>query len=91
MYATACNWQLAAYILLLCVHHTMCIAYRVAMRCSLEQYVKLDSAAAEAVTLLPDPTFVGANASIYAVLNRCKTKVRVILVPPCRHIMATDC
>ncbi|KAG5182147.1 muts protein-like protein 2A [Tribonema minus] len=49
-------------------------SYRV-VQGSLEQYVKLDSAAADAVTLLPDPAFPGANASIYAVLNRCKTKM----------------
>jgi anthranilate/para-aminobenzoate synthase component II len=43
---------------------------------SLDQYVKLDSAAADAVTLLPDPSFPHQHGSIYDILNKCKTKVR---------------
>jgi len=42
---------------------------------SLAQYMKLDSAAAEAVNLLPKSDHPSKFGSLYGVLNRCKTKM----------------
>ena len=42
---------------------------------SLSQYMKLDSAAAEAVNLLPKADHPSKFGSLYGVLNRCKTKM----------------
>jgi DNA mismatch repair protein MSH2 len=42
---------------------------------SLTQFMRLDSAAAEAVNLLPKPDHPSQFGSIYGVLNRCKTKM----------------
>jgi DNA mismatch repair protein MSH2 len=41
---------------------------------ALEQYMRLDSAAAEAVNLLPKPDHPNSFGSLFGVLNRCKTK-----------------
>ena len=42
---------------------------------SLSTYMKLDSAAAEAVNLLPKPDHPSVFGSLYGLLNRCKTKM----------------
>ena len=42
---------------------------------NLGQYMKLDSAAADAAMLLPDPTFPHKHGSLFDILNKCKTKV----------------
>ena len=42
---------------------------------SISSYMRLDSAAAEAVNLLPKPDHPSAFGSLYGVLNRCKTKM----------------
>jgi DNA mismatch repair protein MSH2 len=42
---------------------------------SLDNFMKLDSAAAEAVNLLPKPDHPSQFGSIFGVLNRCKTKM----------------
>ena len=42
---------------------------------SLTKYMRLDSAAAEAVNLLPKPDHPNAFGSLFGVLNRCKTKM----------------
>lgn len=42
---------------------------------SLNTFLRLDSAAAEAVNLLPKPDHPSPFGSIYGVLNRCKTKM----------------
>eukprot|EP00903_Cladosiphon_okamuranus_P013061 g12182.t1 len=42
---------------------------------TLQKHLRLDSAAAAAVTLLPDPTAPHQYGSLYDVLNRCKTKM----------------
>ncbi|CAM9675744.1 unnamed protein product, partial [Phaeothamnion confervicola] len=42
---------------------------------TLGQFMRLDSAAAEAVTLLPDPSFPRTHGSLFQVLNRCRTKM----------------
>lgn len=42
---------------------------------SLDTVMRLDSAAAEAVNLLPKPDHPSQYGSIYGVLNRCKTKM----------------
>lgn len=42
---------------------------------SLNTYMKLDSAAAEAVNLLPKPDHPSVFGSLYGILNRCKTKM----------------
>jgi len=44
---------------------------------SLETYMKLDSAAVEAINLLPKPDQPSQYGSIHGVLNRCRTKVRI--------------
>jgi DNA mismatch repair protein MSH2 len=42
---------------------------------SLESFMRLDSAAAEAVNLLPKADHPSQFGSLYGVLNRCKTKM----------------
>ena len=42
---------------------------------SLNHFMRLDSAAVEAVNLLPRPDHPSPLGSIYGVLNRCKTKM----------------
>jgi len=42
---------------------------------SLDNFMKLDSAAADAVNLLPKPDHPSQFGSIFGVLNRCKTKM----------------
>lgn len=42
---------------------------------SLEKFVRLDSAAAEAINLLPKPDHPSQFGSVFGVLNRCKTKM----------------
>lgn len=42
---------------------------------SLTQYMRLDSAAVEAVNLLPRPDHPSQFGSLFGVLNRCKTKM----------------
>jgi DNA mismatch repair protein MSH2 len=42
---------------------------------SLSKYMRIDSAAAEAVNLLPKPDHPSQFGSIFGVLNRCKTKM----------------
>ncbi|CAM9807985.1 unnamed protein product, partial [Laminaria digitata] len=42
---------------------------------TLEKHLRLDSAAASAVMLLPDPSNPHQYGSLYNVLNRCKTKM----------------
>lgn len=42
---------------------------------TIEQHLRMDTAAAAAVTLLPDPTAPHQYGSLYNVLNRCKTKM----------------
>ncbi|CAM9157187.1 unnamed protein product [Ectocarpus sp. 4 AP-2014] len=42
---------------------------------TLQKHLRLDSAAAAAVTLLPDPTAPHQYGSLFDVLNRCKTKM----------------
>jgi DNA mismatch repair protein MSH2 len=42
---------------------------------SLEKYMRLDSAAAEAVNLLPKADHPSQFGSVFGVLNRCKTKM----------------
>lgn len=41
---------------------------------SLDRFMRLDSAAAEAVSLLPSPSCSATYSSIYGLLNHCKTK-----------------
>ncbi|CAN0227500.1 unnamed protein product, partial [Ectocarpus sp. 13 AM-2016] len=42
---------------------------------TLQKHLRLDSAAAAAVTLLPDPAAPHQYGSLFDVLNRCKTKM----------------
>ena len=42
---------------------------------SLARYMRIDSAAAEAVNLLPKPDHPSQYGSIFGVLNRCKSKM----------------
>lgn len=43
--------------------------------CNLSNYMRLDSAAADAINLLPKADHPSQFGSIYSVLNRCKTKM----------------
>jgi DNA mismatch repair ATPase MutS len=42
---------------------------------SLQNYMRLDTAAADAVNLLPKPDHPSAYGSLFGILNRCKTKM----------------
>jgi DNA mismatch repair protein MSH2 len=42
---------------------------------SLDSFMRLDSAAAEAVNLLPRPDHPSSYGSLFGILNRCKSKM----------------
>jgi DNA mismatch repair protein MSH2 len=52
---------------------------------SLETCMRLDSAAAEAVNLLPKPDHPSQFGSLYGILNRCRTKLGSRLLDRCVH------
>lgn len=49
---------------------------------TLEKHLRLDSAAASAVMLLPDPSNPHQYGSLYNVLNRCVRTPRLRALPP---------